>query len=90
LKGDPESLRQVQELIRDMQRLDPSRFPGNPAMVQELRGRVLGEVDKLELELQRASEAKQSGQVHNADSQPVPPGYEDAVAEYFRRLSKTP
>jgi hypothetical protein len=90
LKDDPESLRQVQELIRDMQRLDPSRFPGNPAMVQELRGRVLGEVDKLELELQRASEAKQSGQVHNADSQPVPPGYEDAVAEYFRRLSKTP
>jgi len=90
LKDDPESLTQVQELIREMQRLDPSRFPGNPAMVQELHNRVLGEVDRLELALQRASEAKQSGQVHNADSQPMPPGYEDAVAEYFRRLSKTP
>jgi hypothetical protein len=73
-----------------MQRLAPGRFPGNPAMVEKLHNRVLGEVDRLELELQRASEAKQSGQAHNADSQPVPPGYEDAVAEYFRRLSKTP
>ena len=90
LKDDPESQRQVQELIREMQRLDPSRFPGNPAMVEELYNRVLGDVDKLELRLHRDSDAKQLGQVRNAESQPVPPGYEDAVAEYFRRLSKTP
>jgi hypothetical protein len=90
LKDDPESLREVQELIREMQRLGPSRFPGNPAMVEELYNRVLGDVDKLELQLQHASDSKQSGQVHNAESQPVPPGYEDAVADYFRRLSKTP
>ena len=90
VKEDPESLREVQELIREMQRLDPSRFPGNPAMVEELYNRVLGDVDKLELQLRRATDAKQSGQVHSTDSQPVPPGYEDAVAEYFRRLSKNP
>ena len=90
LKDDPESLRQVQDLIREMQRLDPSRFPGNPAIVEELHNRVLGDVDKLELQLQRAADAKQPGQVHNAESQPVPRGYEDAVADYFRRLSKTP
>jgi hypothetical protein len=90
LKDDPESQRQVQELIREMQRLDPSRFPGNPAMVVELYNRVLGDVDKLELQLQSASDSRQSGQVRNAESQPVPPGYEDAVANYFRRLSKTP
>jgi hypothetical protein len=59
-------------------------------MVEELYNRVLGDVDKLELQLRRASDAKQSGQVHSTDSQPVPPGYEDAVAEYFRRLSKNP
>ncbi len=90
LKDDPESSRQVQDLIREMQRLDPSRFPGNPAIIEELHNRVLGDVDKLELQLQRAADAKQPGQVHNAESQPVPPGYEDAVAEYFRRLSKNP
>jgi len=89
-KDDPDALRQVQDLIREMQRLDPSRFPGNPAMVEELHNRVLGDVDKLELQLRRATDAKQSGQVHNSESQPVPPGYEDAVADYFRRLAKMP
>jgi hypothetical protein len=90
VKDDPDTLRQVQDLIREMQRLDPSRFPGNPAMVEELHDRVLGDVDKLELQLRRATDAKQSGQVRSSDSQPVPAGYEDAVADYFRRLSKTP
>jgi len=90
VKDDPDVLRQVQDLIREMQRLDPSRFPGNPAMVEELHDRVLGDVDKLELQLRRATDAKQSGQVHSTDSQPVPAGYEDAVADYFRRLSKNP
>ena len=90
LKNDPESLRQVEELIREMQRLDPSRFPGNPAMVEELHNQVLSDVDKLELQLRRSSDGKQSGEAHSAESQAVPPGYEDAVAEYFRRLSKTP
>ena len=54
VKDDPESLRQVQDLIREMQRLDPSRFPGNPAIVEELHNRVLGDVDKLELQLRSA------------------------------------
>jgi hypothetical protein len=90
VKDDPDALRQVQDLIREMQRLDPGRFPGNPAIVEELHNRVLGDVDKLELQLRRATAAKQSGQVHGTDSEPVPAGYEDAVADYFRRLSKTP
>ena len=90
VKDDPDALRQVQDLIREMQRLDPSRFPGNPAMVEELHNRVLGDVDKLELQLRSATDAKQPGQVHSTDSHPVPAGYEDAVADYFRRLSKNP
>ena len=36
-----------------MERLDPSRFPGNPAMVEQLRTQVLASVDKLEPELRR-------------------------------------
>jgi len=90
VKDDPEALRQVQELIREMQRLDPSRFPGNPALVEQLHDQVLGDVDKLELQLQRTLDRKQAGQVRSTDSLTVPAGYEDAVADYFRRLSKTP
>jgi hypothetical protein len=85
---DPEMERQVQELIRQMQRLDPSRFPGNPALVEQLHSQVLADVDKLELQLRRQLEDKQSGQVRSGDTRSVPAGYEDSVADYYRRLSK--
>jgi hypothetical protein len=88
VQGDPEALRQVQELIQEMERLDPRRFPGNPALEAQLHGQVLADVDKLELQLQREANGKSSGAARNGESLPIPPGYEDAVAEYFRRLSK--
>ncbi len=90
VQNDPEALRQVQKLIEEMQRLDPSRFPGNPALVEQLHGQVLADVDKLELQLRRGADGEHSGEVRSGDSLPVPPGYQDAVAEYFRRLSKNP
>ena len=69
-----------------MQGLDPRRFPGNPALVEQLHTQVLNDVDKLELQLRRQAEDK-SGQIRASDSAPVPSGYQDAVADYFRRLS---
>ena len=88
VQQDPEMERQVQELIRQMQRLDPSRFPGNPALVEQLHSQVLADVDKLELQLRRQLDDKQSGQVRSGDTRSVPAGYEDSVADYYRRLSK--
>ncbi len=88
VQEDPEMARQVQELIRQMQRLDPSRFPGNPALVEQLHTQVLADVDKLELQLRRQLDDKQSGQVRSGDTRTVPAGYEDSVADYYRRLSK--
>lgn len=85
---DPETKREIQDLIREMQSLDPKRFPGNPALVEQLHTQVLAEVDKLDLELRRQLDAQQGGQVRSGDSRPAPPGYEDSVAEYYRRLSK--
>ena len=90
VQDDPETLRQVQDLIREMQNLDPRRFPGNPAMVEQLHAQVLSDVDKLELRLQRTANDKQSDQIRNSNTDTVPSGYQDAVAEYFRRLSKRP
>ncbi len=71
-----------------MQKLDPSRFPGNPAMVEQLHTQVLNDVDKLELQLRRNSD-DQPGQVRSGNPATVPAGYQDAVAEYYRRLGKT-
>ena len=89
LPNDPETQRQIQELITAMEHLDLKRFPGNPAMVEELHQRLLSGVTTLELELRRNLDDKQPGQVRSADPAAVPPGYQDAVAEYFRRLSAT-
>ena len=85
--SDPEMQRQVQELITAMEHLDLRRFPGNPAMVEELHQRLLSGVDALELQLRRNLDDKRPGQIRSADSLVVPPGYKDAVADYFRRLS---
>jgi hypothetical protein len=87
---DPELRREVDELIRSMQKLDPKRFPGNPAMVDELYARVLTAADKLELQLRRDPDGGRTADVRSEDPLTVPAGYQAAVADYFRRLSKNP
>jgi hypothetical protein len=87
IQGDPQAAKEVAELARQMQQLDPSRFPGNPAMVEQMHREVLSSVDHLELELQRdgASTEARTGKPYA-----VPAGYRDSVAEYYRRLSRNP
>jgi hypothetical protein len=86
--SDPETARELQQLIQEMQRLDPKRFPGNPALLEQLHNQVLEDVNNLELQLRRKLDGD-SGDIRSSDPMNVPPGYEDAVADYFRRLSKT-
>ncbi|MGA9884335.1 MAG: hypothetical protein WBQ34_11515, partial [Candidatus Acidiferrales bacterium] len=88
VQSDPEVAREVKQLEQEMQRLDPRRFPGNPALLEQLHGQVLSEVDNLELQLRRKSDDQQS-QIHSSAPMTVPPGYQDAVADYFRRLSNS-
>ena len=88
VREDPEMAKEVQQLIQQMERLDPSRFPGNPALVEQLHSQVLADVDKLELQLRRQLDEKDSGQVRSGETKLVPQGYEESVAEYYRRLSK--
>jgi len=90
LGEDAEAKRQVDALIRAMQQLDPRRFPGNPAMVEELYGRVLSDIDKLELQLRHEPDEPGAGDVRSETPSAAPAGYQTAVAEYYRRLSKNP
>jgi hypothetical protein len=71
-----------------MQRIDPSRFPGNPGLLEQLRSQILPNMEQLEIQLRRKLEEKQGGQVRTAAGDQIPSGYADAVAEYFRKLSK--
>jgi hypothetical protein len=87
VQGDPQAAKEVQELARQMRQLDPSRFPGNPAMVEQMHREVLSSIDRIELQLQRdgASTEARTGKPYA-----VPAGYQESVAEYYRRLSKNP
>lgn len=85
---DPEVERDVADLIREMQRLDPKRFPGNPELVERLRGEVLASLEQIELQLRRKLEDKQGSSVRSGAADRVPAGYANSVADYFRKLSK--
>ena len=87
VRNDPQAAKEVAALAQQMQRLDPSRFPGNAAMVERMQRELLGSVDKLELLLRHN---RPTSEARTGKSDAVPTEYQESVAEYFRRLSKNP
>ncbi len=87
VQDSPEARRELQSLIDQMRNLDPSRFPGNPGLVEQMHQQLLSNVDALELQLRRQLDEKQGGTIRNTDPTKIPAGYEDSVAEYYRKLS---
>ena len=87
VQESPEARQQLQALIDQMRNLDPSRFPGNPALVEQMHQQLVSGVDALELQLRRQLDESHGGTIRNTDPAKVPAGYRDAVAEYYRKLS---
>ncbi len=87
VRDDPQAAKDVADLTRQMQNLDPHRFPGNPAMVEQMHHEILNTVDKLELQLQHDGA---SSEARTGKPESIPAGYQDSVADYYRRLSKNP
>lgn len=85
--GDPQAAKDVTDLTRRMQQLDPKRFPGNPAMFEQLHREMLSTVDRLELRLRSEDTAPEA---RTGKPPSIPAGYQDSVAEYYRRLSAKP
>jgi hypothetical protein len=86
VKGDPQAAKEAEALARQMQNLDPRRFPGNPQVVDQMHREVLGTIDRLELALERNTSAAQESRAGKPHA--VPEGYQDSVADYYRQLSK--
>ncbi len=89
VQDSPEARQQLQALIDEMRNLDPSRFPGNPGLVEQMHQQLVSNVDALELQLRRQLEAGKGGTIRNTDPTKVPAGYQDSVAEYYRKLSSS-
>ena len=77
----------MQQLIDQMRNLDPKRFPGNPALVEQMHQQLLSSVDALELQLRHQLDQTKGGTIRATDPAKVPAGYQDSVAEYYRKLS---
>lgn len=88
MTDDPALQRDFAELFRELSRWDPARHPGNPKLLEAMRQEVLPGLEQLELQLRRKLDEQQGGAVRSSASERVPPGYRQAVAEYFRRLSQ--
>jgi hypothetical protein len=87
VQDSPEAKQKLQALIDEMRSLDPSRFPGNPALVAQMHQQLVSGVDSLELQLRRQLDQSKGGTIRNTDPSKVPAGYKDSVAEYYRKLS---
>lgn len=84
----PELAREVQGIIRQMQSAEPRLSSENPLLAQRIQAQVLAGVEEIELRLRRMSDEQNGGSVRTGAGQTAPPGYSDAVAEYFRKLSR--
>jgi hypothetical protein len=80
--------RDVHDLIRDLQQVDPRLLGAEPERLAKIIDQLVGGVEGVELQLRRLADQQQAGSVRSGASQPVPQGYADAVAEYFKRLAR--
>ena len=85
LADNPELSKELQDTLRSLQRFNGS---GDLQVIEQMRSEVLPQVEQLETQLRRQLDEKQPGQVRASSNEAVPQGYGDAIAEYFRRLSR--
>jgi len=85
VRNDPNVTKEIRDLTRQMQALDPSRFPGNAAIDEHLHREMLNSIDRIELQLKKGSSLTEA---RAGKSAAIPLGYQESVAEYYRRLSK--
>ena len=86
-RDNPEVAPGVADLLRDFNAMDPRRL-GDARLLEQLEARILARTEEVEMLLRRKVDEKQGATVRSAAPAPVPQGYGEAVAEYFRRLSK--
>ncbi len=87
---DSEVGRAVTDALDRVRQLQGSPYSlSGPELEARLQREVLPNLEQLELQFRRKVDEKNGGQVRNPSIDPVPPGYADRVADYFRRLSKS-
>ena len=86
-KDNPDALREVSELSGQIQKMQMGET-ASPELDQRISREILPRLEALEVRLRRQIDEQETGQVRSGASDRAAPGYTDAVAEYFRKLSK--
>ena len=86
-KDNPDMQRQITDVERDISRLQVGDI-SSQELQNRLNREVLPNLESLELQLRKAADQDSGDQVRSGATDKVPAGYMDAVAEYFRKLSK--
>jgi len=87
VSDDKDLAREYQDLLRRAQEMDPRKMGNDTRLNAVINGQALSEIDEVELMLRKKLEANQ-GSVRSTNPRNTPPGYADAVAEYYKRLSR--
>ena len=80
-----EELRAVRELGEALR----GSITGNPELIEQEFQQLVNLAEKLELRLAATDDAAERAAVRAQAPTQTPPGFEEAVAEYYRRLSRS-
>jgi hypothetical protein len=86
-KDNPELAQQFADVEREISRLAVGDI-SSAELQNRLNREVLPNLESLEVQLRRQVEKQDGDQVRSGSTDKVPTGYADAVADYFRKLSK--
>jgi hypothetical protein len=86
-KDNPDMQRQITDVEREISRLQVGDI-SSQELQNRLNREILPNLEALEVQLRRQADQEGGDQVRSGTTDKVPVGYVDAVAEYFRKLSK--
>jgi hypothetical protein len=86
-KDNPDVNRDISDVEHEIMQLKVGDI-SSAELENRINREVLPNLESLEVRLRREVEERNEGQVRSAATDRVPAGYVDAVAEYFRKLSK--
>ena len=86
-KDNPDAQHEINDLNGQIQRMQMGST-ASPELDARINREILPKLEALETRLRRQIDEAETGQVRSGSTDRVAPGYTDAVAEYFRKLSK--
>jgi len=90
-QADPAMAKDIQTLMRDLQRLDPLQpYANDPLLAERIHAALMSGVEQVEMELRRkVEETTGNGSVRSPGGRDRPAKATPTPCEYFRKLSKS-